>query len=124
MDKKFLAKFLIPKLRNMSRWWPEKAKTMQLAREQVHIGFYKNGKPEYKTMFKCAQCGELFDRKEIDVDHINPVVSVDGFTDWDDYITNLFCDSNKLQILCEADHFIKSQAENEQRRENKKLVKK
>lgn len=121
---KTLEQWLIPRLRSMSRFWPEKNIALNNAKTKVQVGFYKNGNPEYKTLFKCAKCEELFDRTEVQIDHISPIVSVDGFENWETYITNLFCDSNKLQILCEADHFLKSQAENEERRKNKKLAKK
>lgn len=119
-----LKKWIIPRLRSMSRFWPEKNDALNNAKVKVQIGFYKNGNAEYKTLFKCTQCEENYDRTEVQVDHVMPIVNVEGFTNWEDYINNLFCDSSKLQILCKACHFLKSQAENEERRKNKKIVKK
>lgn len=42
--------------------------------------------------FLCASCGELFPSKFVVVDHIQPVVPVTGFVNWDDVITRMFCD--------------------------------
>jgi len=36
------------------------------------------------------------------VDHIIPVAA--NATTWDDYINNLFCDSDNLQVLCIGCH--------------------
>lgn len=119
-----IKKFLIPKLRNISRMWPPKNQAIQAAKESVQIGFYKNGKPEYKIMFKCYICGELNDRTETQVDHVVPVVDMDGFTNWDDFITALFCDSNNLAAVCKPCHYLKSQLEVQKRKEQRKLKKK
>jgi len=121
---KTVAEWLLPKLRDLSRQWPRKGVAQAKARVKVESGeFYKNGNPIILTKYKCAICGGLFDKEEVDVDHIQAVVGLDGFTNWDDYINNLFCDSDNLQILCKADHYLKSQAENAERRERKKLAK-
>ncbi len=123
MSKVKLQTWLVPKLRNISRMWPEKSQAINAAKEQIQIGFYKNGKPEYKTLFKCAHCGNLFVREEVHVDHINSVVSTDGFTTWDDFLTRLFCEVDGLQVLCIEDHKTKSYLENQLRKEQRKLKK-
>jgi 5-methylcytosine-specific restriction endonuclease McrA len=115
-----LPKWIIPRLRSMSRFWPEKNEALNNAKVKLQIGFYKNGNPEYKTLFKCHYCEQLFDRTDIQVDHINPIVSVEGFKDWSAYIEALFCPANELQILCKEDHQAKSFLENQLRREIKK----
>lgn len=122
MDKKLpnLYTWLVPKLRQAARMWPGKNIARDAAKEKIHIGFYKNGNPEYKTMYKCAECQGLFDIKETHVDHKTPVVGPEGFTNWDDYITRMFCDYNNLQVLCLICHGFKSDQENKERRENRK----
>lgn len=112
--------WLIPQLRRISSMWPEKNVAVSKAREKVVIGFYKNGNPEYKTMFRCYLCKELFDRVEIQVDHIIPVSSIDGFKDWNTYIDRLFCSAENLAVCCKNCHYLKSQQENEERKKNKK----
>lgn len=126
MDKKVpnLYTWLVPKLRQIARIWPGKNIARDKAKERVHIGFYKNGNPEYKVMYKCVDCEQLFDGKETHVDHQIPVVGIEGFTDWDDYVNRLFCDSNNLVIRCIECHKIKSFLENKERSEFRKSKKK
>jgi len=80
--------FLIPTLRRASlRWY---------ARNQA----YKDARL-VRGVYICAGCKEQVGRKEIIVDHINPVVPVDkGFTNWHDYIIRMFCEPAGFQILC------------------------
>lgn len=101
-----LRTWLTPKLRRLSYQWAPRNQAKALAR-------IERGK------YKCAKCNNIFGPKEIVVDHINPVVAVDGFTNWEEYITSLFCDITNFQILCEECHSDKSQKENITRREIK-----
>jgi hypothetical protein len=116
-----LKKWLIPQLRKISKFWPEKHEVLNEAKVKVQIGVYKNGNPEYKTLIKCNGCKELFERNEIDIDHINPVISTTGFEDWDTYITQLFCPSSGLQILCKKCHLSKSTFEAGERKKSRIL---
>lgn len=108
--------WLMKHLRRISGMWPAKNEAVNLAKVQVHIGFYKNGNPEYKTMIKCYLCDELHDRSNIQVDHIDPIVGLDGFIDWNTYIEKLFCDISNLGAVCRECHYLKTSEENEQRR--------
>jgi 5-methylcytosine-specific restriction endonuclease McrA len=113
--------WLIPKLRNIARMWPEKNKARDKAKVRVEIGKFQNGNTEYRTMFKCAGCGDNFSREESHTDHVEAVVDpATGFVDWNTYIERLFCDSSNLQILCISCHTSKSISENAERRVNKK----
>jgi hypothetical protein len=41
----------------------------------------------------------------VQVDHINPVVDpAKGFINWDIYIDRIFCEVDKLQVLCRSCH--------------------
>lgn len=101
-----LRTWLVPKLRRLSFQWPPRNEAKALAR-------IERGK------YKCAKCNNIFGPKEIVVDHIMPVVAVSGFTDWEEYITSLFCDVSNFQILCEYCHNTKTDQEDELRDKNK-----
>lgn len=96
---KSLKSFLIPKLRSASLLWP--ARNEVLKRIRVARGEYQ-----------CESCREIYKAKEIHVDHINPVISVEeGFKDWDSYVTRLFCTAEELQGICKICHDIKTETE-------------
>lgn len=104
--------FLFSGLRRMSYRTPLRAAALSAAR-------VKRGK------YKCAKCGNVFGRKQIAVDHVDPVVDPKtGFVDWNQYIKRLFCAVDKLQILCNngktSCHKIKSKEENAERRKTAK----
>lgn len=108
--------WLIKNLRRISSMWPAKNEALKLAKEKIHIGFYKNGNPMYKTVVRCNACKELHVEDNIDVDHIIPIAGLEGFTDWNSYIPKLFCTVENLQCLCKPCHKEKSKAEAAQRK--------
>lgn len=118
---KSLKSWLTPHLRNIARMWPQKNIARARAAVRVEVGKFKNGKPEHRTMFKCCDCEELFHREDTHVDHREPVVGPEGFTNWDDYINRLFCDSTNLAVICVLCHQLKTNSEQEVRKENKKV---
>jgi 5-methylcytosine-specific restriction endonuclease McrA len=108
-------------LRDLSRYWHEKKEARNLAKAKIQDGYFNNGNPKYKVMFKCAICLGLFDIKETRMDHIDPVISIeDGWVDWNTYISRLFTSKENYQCLCSQCHDSKSFLENELRREFKK----
>jgi len=59
----------------------------------------------------------VFPGKDVNVDHVKPVVDPKvGFTTWDDFILNLFCTKDNLQVLCSKCHDIKTKMENNSRK--------
>lgn len=73
-------------------------------------------------MYECSICGEgiLHRRKDVQVDHKEPVVPSTGFTSLDDYVVRLFCDESGLWVLCKEHHDRKTQLENEERKQFRK----
>lgn len=70
-----------------------------------------------RGLYECASCKGHFKNKQIRLDHRIPVVSIsEGFTNWDDYINRLFCDSSNYQILCLQCDKAKGNIEKEQRK--------
>jgi 5-methylcytosine-specific restriction endonuclease McrA len=55
--------------------------------------------------YKCAACKKDYVSKDVQVDHVNPVVDpATGFVSWDVYIDRLFCEGENLQVLCSTCH--------------------
>lgn len=72
--------------------------------------------------YECAKCTKTFGRKDVQVDHIEPLVDpAVGFTTWDNFIARLFIGVEGLQVLCKPCHKVKTQAENAERRKYRKL---
>lgn len=63
--------------------------------------------------YRCTSCKKLFGPKEIQIDHIEPVISPEtGFKTFDEYIDRLFCSKEGLQVLCKKKcHKEKTKAE-------------
>lgn len=80
---------------------PTVQEVKKAAREEF-IKYKKDGTPAKKpaVRYKCAICGNMFKSTEVAVDHIDPVVSKDGFIDWNTFIERLFCEKDNLQVLC------------------------
>jgi len=101
---KNLKTFIIQILRRASLKWP--ARQEILAASRVERGVYK-----------CAMCNSLFKKEQVHVDHIHPVIPINGtFTTFDDYIERLFCESSELQVICGTCHNLKSKIEIEMRK--------
>lgn len=98
-----LERFLIMVLRRASRTWPPKNQAFALAR--VNRGEYK-----------CKACEKIFKQKEVQADHISPVIPLTGFDTVEGFIKRLLCDVHGYQILCKPCHLIKTKRENDQRK--------
>lgn len=106
-----LKKFAVQALRRASYRWPNRSKALFNAR--VSRGLYE-----------CAHCKLQFKKKEVQLDHILPVVDIkDGFIDFDTFIKRLFCSVDNFAVLCKQCHSNKTQIENELRKINKKKKK-
>ena len=77
-----------------------------------------------RNQYRCAKCLKIYSRKEVVIDHINPIVPLTGWDNFDGYIQRLFCAVEELQILCRVPcHKEKSLEENRIRREYVKKYK-
>ena len=92
-------------------------------RSQLRRAFYRSGRREIvfkrqrvgRNQYRCEGCGEVFHYKEIKVDHIIPIIDpTKGFTNWDDFISRLFCGEKGLQGLCDPCHDKKSALERDE----------
>lgn len=97
-------KWIINGLRRLSYKWPPRWTIKQDARVE-------------RGKYLCNGCKQIVKAKEVEVDHIEPVIEVTGFVDWNTYIERLLCEKEGYQILCKACHLSKSLSENLKRRE-------
>ena len=99
--------YIFGSLRKIWRWYPERRLALQLAAVLGTVA---------KDSYSCAKCDNIFNKKLIQVDHIDPVINpATGFTTWDNYIERLFVKAEKLQVLCKECHKNKSVEENSRR---------
>lgn len=92
--------------------------------EKSIIKGYKDPKRKaVKFWTKCSACGSMEAKSNVQVDHEVPLIPLDRSLEdmtWDEVVGRLWCDESNLKILCKPCHKIKTKAENQQRRENKK----
>jgi 5-methylcytosine-specific restriction endonuclease McrA len=105
--------FITSVLRSGYRRWPPKYETLK----EAQAGKKENAKTKRIAMhYTCNSCKEDFPAKEVQVDHIEPVVdSKQGFKTWDVFIDRLYCDKDNLQVLCKSCHSSKTLTEKKER---------
>ena len=107
MDDKQKKAFIIAGLRRLSYRWPPRYAVQKAAR--VSRGIYK-----------CALCEKLTPKKQMRMDHIEPVINpLTGLTTWDCYISRLLVDEIGWQYICKPCHDVKTKGENVIRRKKK-----
>ena len=101
--------FIISVLRSGSRRWPPKYSTLNAAKTEKRINIKSNRLAQH---YQCNLCGLEFTNKDMEVDHIVPIINPkEGFIDWNTFVNNLFCDSDNLQAICKSCHSIKTKKE-------------
>lgn len=105
--------FVKSALRGASQRWPPKYQTLQ----DAFVGIKTNPKTGRQAKhFHCRACGLDFPQKEVEVNHIVPVVPVEGFDSWDGVISRMFCEKDGLEVLCKPCHKAVTKQENELRK--------
>ena len=91
-------------------WLRDSARTKVKERARIARGRYI-----------CEFCKKEIGAKDFQIDHIDPIVPLTGWENFDSFIMRTFVDDTKLQLICkEPCHSEKSKRENEERRKNKK----
>ena len=118
-----LLKDMPPMLRSLiikavRMWFPrtEKyARVKKKARKESPIYKQDGTVSKRKSVdYKCNICGEYFKSKDVEVDHIRPVVAVWSSTSnmtLHQYIKMVDCPENNLQLICSVCHKLKSSME-------------
>lgn len=101
-----MASFIKSALRSASNRWAPK----HLVIKQARIA---------RNTYVCSLCKNKVGHKMIKADHINPVVPLTGFTNWDDYIKRMFVEVDGYQAICKDCHAKKTKEENAERKNYK-----
>lgn len=105
--------FVISALRAHMKRFPPKWKALKAAMVGKKINKRSGRLAEH---YLCASCGGFFVARDVQVDHIDPVVSPEeGFQDWWTYMNRLYCEAENLQVLCKPCHKDKTNAERKER---------
>lgn len=109
--------FIVSLLRAGTRKWAPIDKVLREARVSRGLYLCNGCKQEVPKSIKV----DGVRKNNVTVDHIRPVVDPDkGFTNWDEYIENLFCERDNLQVLCYSCHQDKSNKERAVAKERRK----
>ena len=111
-----LKSFITSVIRGGFRKYPSKYEALAAAKVGKKVNKATGRVAEH---YKCAVCLSTFPAKEVQVDHMDPVVCLKkGFVDWDTYIKRMYVEADKLQVLCKPCHLKKSNEERKQRKSN------
>lgn len=109
--------FITSALRSASNRYPPKWE----AHKEAFVGKKINKATGRLAMhFECNMCKKHFPNKEVQVDHIDPVVDpIKGFQGWDVFVERMFVKKDGYQVLCKQCHKEKTRQEREIRNKYK-----
>lgn len=111
MDEKQKS-FIMSSMRRASYRWEGR----YTAEKRSHVG---------RNQYVCEGCGEVFTKRETQMDHIMPVVPVSGWDNIEGWLIRLLAPTEGWQRLCKDKcHRQKTDTENEQRYKNKVVASK
>jgi len=101
--EKFRYNFVMQSLRRATYRWPY---------GHIALSRASAGERGFKI---CESCKGTFRTKDIEKDHINPVIPVTGFKSWDETIARMFVKSDEYSAICLQCHENKTKIENQMR---------
>lgn len=108
--------FIMSMLRSKSRFW----KPRNAALEAACVGRKENpATGKLKKHYECATCKRHIMVEEVDLDHIDPVIPLDGFDSWDGVVSRLYPEVDGWRVLCKPCHKQLTQEQNKQRKERR-----
>jgi 5-methylcytosine-specific restriction endonuclease McrA len=106
--------FVTSTLRAGARRWQPKYDTLNESKTEKKINA-KTGR--LAQHYRCELCQNEFTSKDMEVDHIKPVVDPSlGFISWDIFIDRLFCEKDNLQAICKPCHLLKTNKEKQEKK--------
>ena len=91
--------FIRSALRSASTRWYPKVVAKQASRRP-----YEGPNKRRKWEYQCAICGNYYEDKEVDLDHIVPAGELRCAEDLPGFVTRLFCEANGYQVVCHECH--------------------
>lgn len=109
--------FIKGALRSASSKWPPKYEVLKEAATEKKIN-WKTGR--LAQHYLCNSCGKEYPLKDVQVDHIDPVIDPNtGFVSWDEVVSRMFCEKSGFQVLCKSCHVEKTNVERRIAKEKK-----
>lgn len=105
--------FIKSALRSASVKWPARYGVLNASFVEQKIN------PESGRLAKfyaCNKCKGHFTAKNVEVNHIEPVVPVSGMDSWDNVIERMFCEAEGMETLCKPCHRAVTKEENNKRK--------
>ena len=92
-------------IRRSFRLSPQMKEVLKKARVELPPALKKDGEPGKKNQvrYTCAICSGLFSQKNVQVDHIEPVVPLwqkESTMSYDNIVRGVFCSLDNLQVIC------------------------
>ena len=106
--------FIRSALRQKSRWW----KPISVCKMNARRDYTGPGKRQ-KYEYQCKKCKKWWPEKQINVDNIIPAGSLNTAQDLPQFVENLFCDQDNLQVLCVTCHDKKTLKEKQSKKKTK-----
>jgi hypothetical protein len=105
--------FVKSALRSASQRWPPRYSVLKKAMIGVKVNPLTGRNAQH---FMCSSCKGTFTSKNVEVNHIDPVVPVSGFDSWDGVVERLFCEESGLEVVCKPCHKTITKDENASRK--------
>lgn len=92
-------------IRRSFRLSPQMKEVLKKARVELPPALKKDGEPGKKNQvrYTCAICKQLFSQKNVQVDHLVPVVPLwipEADMSYDEIVRGVFCSLDNLQVIC------------------------
>lgn len=101
-------------LRRRSMYWKPIKYALEAARRK-----YTGPNKRQKWEFQCADCGNWYIRKDVEVDHIQAAGSLKCYDDLPGFVERLFCeDPECYAVRCKKCHLKKTKEDGKKRRSN------
>lgn len=92
-----------------AKWsrWPAKFAVVNKAKRKAEYEWWNaegTRKLNVQWEYQCSQCEGWFMRTEVEVDHIEPVGSLNKYDDLPGFVERLFVGEDKLRLVCKECH--------------------